>query len=678
MKVRIQPAALLLASGYFIYVLSGLLAEGTWDDDCISRYYNTRNAFSDYKVWISLFHRPLWVILFAIPVQLGYWVVPVIMSALCAITAYALYRSAKIKGQQHAWFVIILLLFQPYFFGVGKDALTEPLAALLMALGYWALLKKQYRWFVICGALLPLARLEGVVLLAFWAIPLIRHKQWKHIPFLGAGMLAWNIAGMLFSASADPIWLVHEVLNRGEDPYGEVSFFAFMGRYYYVVGPVTFLFLVIGLLETMLQRKFDLFIHGQFWCGILLYSILAGWDTARSGGFLRHMIVVGPFAALIALDGFNHTLSLLQRARTRRRLAIYLAFVLVICWIWFRNHLEGHHEYTDTFSWINFPSLVVLVLGIVVLGFLSRTRIKMNLMPALGIGISVMAVSFTLITEHPGASINPERQALHEVIAIYRQTDLHSKALIASHPHFLKKINASQWKKNDVTRHNLLKAQEGTVVVWDGHYSTPRKGGLNNTEIPGLGYIELFRVLATDNSYSVIVYEKKDRATTDDVEDRLNELMAAIPTSPHLYFGLARHQYLNKNYQRSEQNIMQALALDSNQFVFHLMLGDLAYLDQEIEKALQYYTKSIQLCPRQMRVHTIMGNLHYQLKHHESAVNAYTDALNFNKNDVEAYLMRGRAHQELGQIQAACQDWEKAKELGHAQAKKQFARYCND
>lgn len=676
-----QLVILLLAASYFIYVLYGLLAEGTWDDDCIARFYATSNAFSDPNVWVSLFHRPIWVILFALPVQLGHWVVPVMMSGLCVLTAFALYKASKVKHQKYAWLLIILLLFQPFYFGVGQNALTEPLAALLLTLGYWAMLEKKYHWFVLCGTLLPLARLELAVLLLFWAIILIQHKQWKLIPFLGAGIVVWNIAGMLVSGSADPIWLIHEVLNRGIDPYGEVSFFAFFNRYFYVVGSVTFVLLLIGLLEGIRKWKWNLFIHGQFFCGILLYSVLAaGWDTARSGAFLRHMIVIGPLAAIIAWDGFNHIAAMIKKAKQRKLLTVYLVIILTTYLVFFRNQLREHHYYTETISWVNLLSVILVLLCIIVFIVFSRKKHQERYLTLMGIGMSIIAISFTLITEHPGVSVNPERAALNQVRDIYQQTDLHSKNLLASHPHFLKNIQwpSHQWKTNLVNKENLQNAPAGTVVVWDGHYSTPNKGGIRNTEIPEFGYTELFRVLAADNSYSVIIYEKTLQSSTFNVEERLKNLLTDMPKSSHLFLGLARHQFITGDYKSSKENIDHALAFDSNQFLFHTMLGDLAILEGQLENAIGHFNRSIQLCPNQFGVHTALGIQYFKLKRYESAVDSYSASINLYGNDGGTYFKRGLAYQKLGQQSTACQDWMIGKRLGDEQARKLYGMYCSN
>ena len=57
-----------------IYVLTaawGLLAGYPWDDDCITRYHNARQALTDPRQFISIWNRPLSIVLLVLPTQLG-------------------------------------------------------------------------------------------------------------------------------------------------------------------------------------------------------------------------------------------------------------------------------------------------------------------------------------------------------------------------------------------------------------------------------------------------------------------------------------------------------------------------------------------------------------------------------------------------------------------------------
>lgn len=166
--------------------------------------------------FISLWNRSLWVLIFVLPVHLGKFVVPVIMSGINCVTAYSIYGFGKAKKLSNTWLLISLLLFQPFFFGVGRDAMTEPLAACLIALGllFWA--RKHFWAFVVVvvGALLPLARLELVLLLPLWGMILVQEKKRKPILELSSGLIALVVEDYSKAIALNPDF-TPAFMNRG-------------------------------------------------------------------------------------------------------------------------------------------------------------------------------------------------------------------------------------------------------------------------------------------------------------------------------------------------------------------------------------------------------------------------------------------------------------------------------
>lgn len=111
-----QRLAILLTVGlYVIYVVWGLLSNSTWDEDCPTRYYNALAAWHDPTQFIELWNRPLFMLIFFIPVHLGKASIPILMSAISASGAYFLYKSARILNWNFAFLVIPFLLLQPFF-----------------------------------------------------------------------------------------------------------------------------------------------------------------------------------------------------------------------------------------------------------------------------------------------------------------------------------------------------------------------------------------------------------------------------------------------------------------------------------------------------------------------------------------------------------------------------------
>jgi tetratricopeptide (TPR) repeat protein len=284
----------------------GFLEDATWDDDCPTRYYNTLNAFNEPHHFISVWNRPLFVLVFAPIVHLGRNSIFISMVIITAIAAYYLYKGVKKTGAGNAFMIIPFLLFQTYFFSISRNAETEPISVALLCFGFYFLTHKKWLWFAVVGGLVPLARLELSVLLIFWAWYLFKERQYYYILLLGLPTLLWNIAGGIIND--DFMYVINQTIGKenSSNRYGHTDFNHYFLRYIYVVGPVIYLFFIIGLIEKVRQLKMDIFIFWQMVVGFLLYVVFS-WklNMGNSAGFLRNLIPLAPLTALLALDGFN-------------------------------------------------------------------------------------------------------------------------------------------------------------------------------------------------------------------------------------------------------------------------------------------------------------------------------------------------------------------------------------
>jgi tetratricopeptide (TPR) repeat protein len=296
---------LLLYTGVNLYF--GFNEDATWDDDCPTRYYNTLNAFDEPHNFISVWNRPLFVLIFSPIVHLGRNSIFVSMVILTAIGAYYLYRGLKNQGIANAFMVLPFLLFQTYFFTISRNAETEPISVALICFGFYFLTKKNWLAFAIIGGLMPLARLELSVLLLFWGWYLLKETQYKYILILGLPTVLWNIAGGIIEG--DFLYVINETIGKenATNRYGHTTFGHYFQRYIYVVGPIIYLFFIIGMVDLLKRLKLDFFIFWQMVIGFFLYVIFS-WklNIGNSAGFLRNLIPLAPLTALIALEGYNY------------------------------------------------------------------------------------------------------------------------------------------------------------------------------------------------------------------------------------------------------------------------------------------------------------------------------------------------------------------------------------
>ncbi|MEY3443311.1 MAG: hypothetical protein RLZZ519_1592, partial [Bacteroidota bacterium] len=308
-----------------IYAVISLLwafsTDAPWDDDCPTRFLNTRNALTDPIQFISVWNRPLWVLLFAIPAQLGKVSVPLLMTLISSLGAWMLWKGVAKLNVAHGWLVIALYIFQPFFFGTSRVALTEPLAATLICAGFYFLVHKKWGLYALMGGLLPLARLEMSVLLMIWLLPLVKERQWKAIVWMFAPMLVWNLVGGLLTGDFNYVFNQTFGLDKGVNRYGQTSFSHYFERYFYVTGPVVAMLLTLGFAFRLRNKSVQTWIDWQFLLGFLVY-VMFSWKLSmgNAAGFLRNLVPLSPLAALIALDGFNLAMATITKSGDAQRL----------------------------------------------------------------------------------------------------------------------------------------------------------------------------------------------------------------------------------------------------------------------------------------------------------------------------------------------------------------------
>ncbi|MFK7787656.1 MAG: tetratricopeptide repeat protein, partial [Crocinitomicaceae bacterium] len=303
-----------------VNVIFGIYDKAPWDDDCVVRYYNALNAFNEPGKFISLWNRPLFMVLFAPVVQLGKWSIYVWMIILTVVGAYFLYKGMKKMGRGNAFMIVPFLLFQTYFFSISRNAESEPLAVLMICLGVYFLANKKWFWFALIGGLLPLARLELAALLIFWAYILFKEKQYKYILVLGVPMVLWNIAGGIIEG--DFAYVFNKTFGKNESPnrYGHGTFGHYFQRYIYVVGPGLYTFFIIGIVAKIKRWNLDAFFFWQMVTGFFLY-VLFSWklDMGNAAGFLRNLLPLAPFTAVLALEGFNFIFEIFSEFAQRKQ-----------------------------------------------------------------------------------------------------------------------------------------------------------------------------------------------------------------------------------------------------------------------------------------------------------------------------------------------------------------------
>lgn len=611
--------------------------ESVWDDDCPTRYFNTLDAFSHPENFVSAWNRPLFVILFAGPVQLGRWVIPVLMPLITMAGAWALWKGLRVKGVQNAWMIAPLYLLQSYVFGISRHALTEPLAATLICFGFLFLQQKKWLPYVIMGALLPLARFELAPLLLLWAWPLWQHKK-VFIPLLGGGLLLWLIAAWMITGEIG--YIFNSTLGQeGETSrYPHVPFLHYAERLIHVTGPVVFVLLLIGVVERFVRMRkeksaADTFVFLQFFAGLLLYSIIA-WkvNSGNPAGFLRNLVPLMPLAAILAFDGLSDMLRSLPRADQNESGAririLVVSFVCLLCTL----ALFSGTAILRVDFFLRVPYLNALFVGAVILLCLMLVAVR-SLQPwmekASVLFLTALLAFFSFVIWPPDRFLSTEKRTVEYADLLISNSHLSGLQKYVNHIWYYWKHDSSprSGKAHAVTQQNLKDAYAGSLLIWENHYSQRLGGDVDFDWIMSQPeWQQIFHVADRKGYLRVYVFRKK--SNQDDPVKQLDEFITAQPLVPSAL--VLRAQLLmsdKKDSTVAEMDLRHSLGMEPDDALAHLLLGNLLQGKKQLSKALAEYSTSARLQPADLRPWLFMGECYEQLNELQLAKEAYEHVL---------------------------------------------------
>jgi len=455
--MRIKWAELSLVAIYCLMVFWGLSSEQVWDDDAATRYYQVKNAFNEPEQFVSTWNRPLFTAIFAIPLQFGRDVIVYVMAFISVLTCFVLYKA--FEKQENSWLIIPFVAFQTFFFPLSTNALAEPLAACILAIGFYAYTKDKWLLFAVIGSLLPLARLELSPLLGVWAIILISRKKFGFLPIFLIPLLIWNFAGTYFYG--DWAWLWNVTLGKEHlaNRYGHKEFLYYFKRYIFIVGPVVFFFMLIGIWDAIKRKYYDWYVVVQFIAGFLIYVIFS-WkvDMGNSAGFLRHLVVLAPLAGILAWTGFNTWLDLDRKKLFLVELAIVFIGAMVSQRLYFHFKLIGEFWYVP----------ISIIIGLVMLRLIPNKKLIM-------VTTVTLLVGYTLITEPPDANDNGERVVMGQ-ISDHLYENARGRKIYSNHIWLYWKNDMDYYKHGRMTMRDIAQAKKGEFLVWENHYSNRLAG----------------------------------------------------------------------------------------------------------------------------------------------------------------------------------------------------------
>lgn len=335
--IKNNPIYIILLGYLALATLTIIYFNGTGDSgDSLLHYLYAKSAPGRPDLYFDHWAKPVFVLLASPFAQFGIVGIKVFNVIVSLLTLFITYRVAEKLELKNALLIPILLICSPLAFVLTFSGLTEPLFALVSILGLYYMLKEKFLLGCIIISFLPFVRSEGLLIMSAFGLFLLFKQQWKMIPWLLFGHVAYSIAGLL--VKGDFFWVITEIpySNLGS-PYGSGELLHFVDQFTYVIGiPIYILFIVglITLLWKLIKRQFLPELHTIVLYGFLSFFIAHSlfWYLGifNSMGLKRVLVGVLPFAVIIALIGFNFITETALKKNKSFRLIVKTLLILYV------------------------------------------------------------------------------------------------------------------------------------------------------------------------------------------------------------------------------------------------------------------------------------------------------------------------------------------------------------
>ena len=319
--LTLMGLSLVAIAAFYIYFCWA--SERPWDRDSIVRSMYVQRALEQPWRLVDPWARPLGVIPYLaaaiVPTgpRAGFAVAKAMSCAYSVLGCLFIALAARDMKIRHCWVAAIALAAQPVVCQMSAGVQPVTVFVAVFALALWCHARGRVRTEVLCYSLLPLARLENVVLFAPAALYLLFHKRrpWLLL-LLAAPTVLWYV--LMAWLRSDALWIVAHAremttvypLSLDRDLKWGAS--AVDPLHYFYLAPRIFGLAVVFLVAVRLLRRWDML-------SLYLVSMVGVhcWLKGRAGhtGYPRHIMPVAPLLALFAAQGLAHLEAGLERWR---------------------------------------------------------------------------------------------------------------------------------------------------------------------------------------------------------------------------------------------------------------------------------------------------------------------------------------------------------------------------
>lgn len=344
-----------------LWSVIGVLTDGTGDDgDSIMHYLYARYAFLHPENFLNHWAKPLFVLITALPAQLGFVGIKLFNIFCITVTSWLTYLIAIKFRFIYPWLIFALFLLSTATYSFGFSGLTEPLFALWLMAGIWFLVSNRFALGTLWLSFLPFIRSEGLIIIVVLAVYLFIKRKGHYVLLLGAGHLVYGLLGL--TIYKDFFWIFNK------NPYATLKGVYGSGEWWHyalhmdqiltqslcillVMGLIKGAHLLLSWINNKLSHKWDnldelFLVYGLFIAFFIAHSLFWYLGIFNSFGLMRVFLGVLPIMLLIVMRGNMVVLELLGLFKYSKRLTaawitglLVLSSVLLVRSLKFRNSL---------------------------------------------------------------------------------------------------------------------------------------------------------------------------------------------------------------------------------------------------------------------------------------------------------------------------------------------------
>ncbi|MFY8020324.1 MAG: hypothetical protein ACOVP1_03970 [Bacteroidia bacterium] len=342
MEKELFPSKYFYPALFFIQLFFLLLALNTdgigQGGDSVFHFLMAKYSWIHPHLFFNHWGKPFFTIPASIFAQFGMnWmkVFNTLHTFIGILFGYKLALHFQIKN---AGLILFFVLLAPLSISVNFSGLTEPMfASVLLSSLYFIAVSKENKGAILVS-FLPFVRSEGLIILVALAIFFLLKKNWKAMFLLVSGHLIMSLSGMWIHQ--DILWVFTKIPYAHLNPvYGKGTWDHFLIQMNFMIGPVLYGLLILGLIATLIQYKLkvliEVFIQDKLF---LIYGIFIAFFIAHTSfwalgifgsmGLTRVFAGVMPLVMIIAIEGLNFILDSI--AKRNQKLSYWTGIVLLL------------------------------------------------------------------------------------------------------------------------------------------------------------------------------------------------------------------------------------------------------------------------------------------------------------------------------------------------------------